>query len=295
MVLAVETDGAVGLGQGQALETAAPDPGGTFERIAAASGDEQEVVVRAEPGREPGERLEPDEVATDPGRRGEAHKQLDEQARRVARGIRPQSLACQERRHVAEAHPSPDDRAVGHQRGPVDRLEALPVDAARPAEEALGAGHGARGTQNRVVDDERGDGGPADRRHGAFAAAAPHLDGSRYRPAAIALEEALELGPGPGGGEDRLLLGEEPCPGDPPVARRGPPGCPMLGLNSRPSPPSRCSRTPSPGARRRGRRPSRAAGPPRPESASPPGKARGKAAPVPHWPPPAGTGGQEGR
>ena len=83
---------------------------------------------------------------------------------RVARGIRPQSLACQERRHVAEAHPSPDDRAVGHQRGPVDRLEALPVDAARPAEEALGAGHGARGAQDRVVDDERGDGGAADRR-----------------------------------------------------------------------------------------------------------------------------------
>ena len=159
---------------------AAPDPGGAFERIAAASGDEQEVVVRAEPGREPGERLEPDEVATDPGRRGEADEQLDEQARRVARGIAAAILgvpgaAVTSPRLTRRLTIEPSATSEAQSTGSKLSRSMPPGWPRRPL--ARATARAARRIASWMTSEETV--APLTAAHGAFAAAAPHLDGSR--------------------------------------------------------------------------------------------------------------------
>ncbi len=226
IVLAREADRPIALDQRDPLERTRPDPVCALEGVAPPRADEDEMVLGPEAGGDPSPVPRADEVPPYSRRGGQGQEELDEQAARVALCSlgRLQPLPGELLRHVAAREPVPDDRAVTRELLPAGGGEAFQLDpAVRAAEQALGPGHRARGAQDGIVDDQRGDGGTADRVDATAMVVvasfllllvvivptvvpAAELGSFRNRPAAIVGEEPLQLAPHPLREEDRLRL-----------------------------------------------------------------------------------------
>ena len=213
-----QLEGALALDQLDPIEGALTPPRRALERVQAAPADEDQLIALGEIAHRLAVEALAQQVAADAGGRREP-EDTARPAWRRARDRHPRERAAHP---FPRARPAPRhaqlqwlERAVLDQRRPVERRVARDVDPGR-AEQAAGAGDGARGADDRIVDHGRGDGRPAHRIDLARPGRGPrHLDRLANVHAPILVDERLQVLVRDPDHQDRLVLLEDRGAGDP--------------------------------------------------------------------------------
>ena len=190
MVRFQEVNGALALDELDAVEDAASDIGRALEGVEPAGRHEDEMVALREPGCDAVVEPVAQEIAPDARGRGQGEVKVEERGAGIGwiHALGKEAAAAPRERRLDLAHGDEParDRPLGEEGRPIGGAVAHQVHPRPTAQNAAAARDGARGLQDRVAEDDGGDGGAADGFEGV-------LPGPALDPHGLAYVEAGEL------------------------------------------------------------------------------------------------------
>jgi hypothetical protein len=224
MVLLPEPDRVFALHQLDAVENAAADIGGPLEGIEPAARHEEQLVVLGQVRHEPVVDPAAQEVAADPGGRGQAGMELEKGRVRIGRrdgpGIEPPAAAADRGLGVADGDPKGNQGLIRAQGIPARRGEAFEIQPGLlRTEESPAARHDTGRAQDHVAEHHRRDRRAGHRVDAALGAPRAARDAHRiaYVEAPVLGDEGRKVPVGDADHQDRLLVLEDHGAGYAPV------------------------------------------------------------------------------